>query len=98
MENFDISKLFDYYINHPTILDHTKEEIKKLEARCAFIAPEYISERAFYDFGSNPGLLTILQNHEPNNTELAKLHANIVKEVSKFDKMFVDISDKNEKN
>jgi len=89
MENFDISKLFDYYIEHPSIQDHTKTKIQELQKRCLFIAPEYLSERAFYDFGTNPGLLTILQNNEPTNQELALLHQNIVIEMKKFNEQFV---------
>ena len=88
MENFDISKLFDYYLEHPTIQDHTKKEIEDLKKRCLFIAPEYLSERAFCDFGSNPGLITILQNNESTNEELGLLHRNIVTELEKFNKTF----------
>ena len=31
MEKFDIGKLFDYYLEHPTIQDHTKKEIEDLK-------------------------------------------------------------------
>ena len=86
MENFDISKLFDYYLEHPTIKDQTKIEIKKLQERCLFIAPEYLYVRAFYDYGSNPGLTTILQNNESTNIQLGLLHQNIVSEVETFNK------------
>jgi hypothetical protein len=70
---FDPSKVIDSFVSLDSLPSEAKQTLLKLKESLMFVAPEMLAERLFYDFKSQKGLSSILNQHAPGNPVAAEL-------------------------
>ena len=80
---FNPEEIISTFANLDSIPQEAKEKLTNLRDSLKWVAPELMQERVFYDFKSQPGLTTILQEHASNNDEAIELYMNIIKNINK---------------
>ena len=80
---FDPSKVIDSFVSLDSLPSEAKEALRKLKESLMFVAPEMLVERLFYDFKSQKGLSSILNQYAPSNSVAAELFRETVASLPK---------------
>jgi len=79
---FNPEEILNTFQNLDSIPQEAKDKLTALRSSLKWVAPELIQERVFYDFKSQQGLTSILQQHVPNNKEVIKIYSNIIQNLN----------------
>ena len=71
---FDPQKIIASFKAIDSLPNEAKDKLDKLNDSLKFVAPELAVERLFYDFKSQPGLSSILNEHARESTEALSLY------------------------
>ena len=80
---FNPEEIIDTFLNLDSIPQEAKDKLSTLRDGLKWVAPELIQERIFYNFKSQQGLPSILQEHASDNQQAHDLYNNIIVNLNK---------------
>ena len=75
-------EVINSFKNLTSLSDEAKDKLKTLLDNLRFVAPELVEERLFYDFKSQRGLTSILNEHAIGNEEALNLYKSVLSNVN----------------
>ena len=79
---FEPTKIINSLKAIDTLPMEAKDKLTTLNDSLKFVAPELAKERVFYDFKSQQGLISILNEHAKDNAEIMKLFKEIIADIT----------------
>ena len=76
-------EIIDSFLNLDSLPNEAKSKLTTLKNSLLFVSPEYMKERLFYDFKSQQGLCSILQEHGGDNKDCIELYSQIVSNMNR---------------
>ena len=75
-------EVINSFKNLTSLSDEAKDKLKKLLDNLKFVAPELVEQCIFYDFKSQQGLTSLLNEHGIGNEEAINLYKSVLSKIN----------------